>query len=78
MGYGVALSKRFYRHMSAEERETLSLGLTLGHSLRTMAQVLGRAPSSVSRELASNITWGRPYRACTAQIQAAARAPATA
>ena len=36
MGYGVAMRTRSYRHMSAEERETLSLGLGLarGHSLR--------------------------------------------
>jgi IS30 family transposase len=74
MGYGVAMPKRSYRHMSAEDRETLSLGLTHGHSLRTMTRVLGRAPSSVSRESARNTTRGRPYRACTAQIQAAARA----
>jgi transposase, IS30 family len=60
--------------MSAEERETLSLGLAHGHSLRTMASVLGRAPSTVSRELGRNTTRGHPYRACTAQTQAAARA----
>jgi IS30 family transposase len=59
--------------MSAEERETLSLGLAHGHSLQTMASVLGRAPSTVSRELARNVTRGRPYRACTAQTQAATR-----
>ena len=60
--------------MSAEERETLSLGLAHGHSLRAMATVLGRAPSTVSRESARNTTRGRPYRACTAQTLAAARA----
>ena len=60
--------------MSAEERETLSLGMAHGHSLRTMALVLGRAPSTVSRELGRNTTRGHPYRACTAQTQAAARA----
>ena len=65
---------RSYRHMSAEERETLSLGLTHGHSLRMMATVLGRAPSTVSRELGRNTTRGHPYRACTAQTQTAARA----
>ena len=63
-----------YTHWSAEDRETLSLGLTHGHSLRTMVRVWGRAPSTVSRESARNTTRGRPYRACTAQIQAAARA----
>ena len=60
--------------MSAEERETLSLGLARGDSLRTMATVLGRAPSTVSRESARNTTRGRPYRACTAQVQAVTRA----
>ena len=77
MGYGVAMSKRFYRHMSAEERETLSLGLARGHLLRAMAAVLWRAPSTVSRELVRN-AMRVPYRACTAQIQTAARTPATA
>ena len=60
--------------MSAEDRETLSVGLAHGHSLRTMASVLGRAPSTVSRESARNRTRGQPYRACTAQTQAATRA----
>ncbi len=50
--------------MSAEERETLSLGLAHGHSLRTMATVLGRAPSTLSRSL----------RACTAHTLATGRA----
>ena len=65
--------KRFYRHMSAEDRETLSLGVAHGHSLRMMARVLGRAPSTVSREYARNTTQGRPYRACTAQTLATTR-----
>ena len=63
-----------YTHMSVDERETLSLGLAQGQSLRTMARVLGRAPSTVSRESARNTTRGRPYRACTAQHLAVARA----
>ena len=62
-----------YTHMSVEERETLSLGLTQGYSLRAMATVLGRALSTVSREAARNAR-GSPYRACTAQRLAAARA----
>jgi IS30 family transposase len=62
------MSTRSYRHMTAEEREALSLGLAHGHSLRTMARVLGRAPSTVSRESARNTARGRPYRACTAQV----------
>jgi len=63
-----------YTHLSAEDRETLSLGLAHGHSLRMMASVLGRAPSTVSRESARNTTRGRPYRACTAHTVATARA----
>ncbi|MBU6483052.1 MAG: helix-turn-helix domain-containing protein, partial [Nitrospirae bacterium] len=59
--------------MSAEERETLSLGLARGHSLRTMATVLRRAPSTVSREHARNARRA-PYRACTAHTLASARA----
>ena len=74
MGYGVAMSTRSYRHMSAEDRETLSVGLAHGHSLRMMARVLGRAPSTLSRECARNTTRGHPYRACTAQTRATARA----
>ena len=68
------MSTRSYRHMTAEERETLSLGLAHGHSLRAMARVLGRAPSTVSRESARNATRGRPYRACTAHTLATVRA----
>lgn len=74
MGYGVAMHTRSYRHLSAEERETLSVGLTHGHSLRTMAQILGRSPRTLSREIARNTTRGCPYRACTAQSHAATRA----
>ncbi|MFO0778363.1 MAG: IS30 family transposase [Nitrospira sp.] len=63
---------RSYRHLSAEERETLSLGLAAGHSRRRMAAVLGRAPSTVSREMARNA--GRShYQACTAHTLASAR-----
>lgn len=65
---------RSYRHLSADERETVSLGLARGHSIRAMAQILGRAPSTLSREIARNTTRGCPYRACTAQSHAATRA----
>ena len=68
------MRKKCYTHLSAEDRETLSLGLAHGHSLRAMAKVWGRAPSTMSRESARNSTRGRPYRACTAQVQATARA----
>jgi hypothetical protein len=58
MGYGVAMRTRSYTHMSPEERETLSLGLARGHSLRTMARLLVRAPSTLSREYARTTTRG--------------------
>ncbi len=67
------MQKKSYTHMSAEERETLSLGQAQGFSLRAMARVLGRAPSTVSREHARNAR-DHPYQACTAQRLAAARA----
>ena len=59
--------------MSIEERETLSLGLAHGYSLRTMATVLGRAPSTISREAGRNTTRGHPYRAYPAHTLATER-----
>ena len=67
------MKKKSYTHMSVEERETLSLGLAQGHSLRTMATMLGRAPSTISRESARNAAKGHPYRGATAA--AAAQTP---
>ena len=67
------MPQQCYTHMSIEERETLSLGLAQGFSLRAMARVLGRPPSTVSRESARNAR-GHPYRACTAQHLATVRA----
>ena len=65
--------KQCYTHLSDTDRETLSLGLAHGHSLRTMARALGRAPSTISREVTRNAMRGCPYRACTAQTLATAR-----
>jgi hypothetical protein len=45
MGSGVAMPKQCYMHLNVEERETLSLGLAHGQSLRTMATVLRRVPA---------------------------------
>ncbi len=41
-----------YRHLSAEEREQISRGLAQGSSMRAIARMLDRNPSTVSRELA--------------------------
>ena len=68
------MPKRLYTHLSAEDRETVSLGLAQGQSLRRLARILGRAPSTLSREDARNTTRGHPDRACTAQTHAVSRA----
>ena len=60
--------------MSAEARETVSVGRAQGQSLRMMARVLGRAPSTLSRESARNAMRGRPYLACWAHTVATGRA----
>jgi hypothetical protein len=73
MGYGGAMSKRSYRHMRAEDRETVSRGLAHGHSRRMRARMLGRAPRTVSRESARNTARGQLSRACTAQALVTAR-----
>ncbi|MDH5668087.1 MAG: IS30 family transposase [Nitrospira sp.] len=67
------MTTRDYCHLSAEERETMSLGLAAGHSLRRIAVALGRSPSTLSREMARN-AGPRGYRACTAHTRASARA----
>lgn len=45
---------RCYEHLSSEERGTIMALVSQGQSLRSIADVIGRAPSSVSRELRRN------------------------
>ncbi len=52
------MSKPCDTHLSDTDRETLSPGLIHGQSLRIMAKVLGRAPSTMRRELGRNTTRG--------------------
>ena len=59
--------------MSLEEREEISRGLAAGRSLRLIAAELGRAPSTISREVAGN-GGRRRYRATLADQGAWARA----
>jgi IS30 family transposase len=59
--------------LSLAEREEISRGLAAGQSLRTIAVGLGRAPSTVSREVANN-QGRRRYRACAAERAATGRA----
>src|SRR5207249_9999676 len=65
------------RYLSFTEREEIAVGLARGSGVREIARRLGRAPSTISRELQRNaaIGSGRPeYRASTAQRHADRRA----
>jgi IS30 family transposase len=55
--------------LTLSEREEISRGLVAGRSLRSMAQALGRSPSTISREIARN-GGPRPYRAAKADKRA--------
>ena len=52
--------------LSLVEREEISRGLAAGESLRSIARRLGRAPSTISREVSRNEGRVR-YRACRAE-----------
>lgn len=62
--------------LSLSEREEISRGLRAGESFRTIARRLGRAPSTISREVRGHGPRGR-YRAWRADKRAveAARRP---
>ena len=47
-----------YKHFTLEERKKLEEGLKKGKSQRAIARELGRSASSISREVARNITKG--------------------
>src|SRR5271169_1552789 len=55
------------------EREVISRGITAHQSARSMAKLLGRSPSTVSREMSRNGGYDR-YRAALADENAWARA----
>ena len=60
-------------HLASTEREEISRGLARGDSIRAIARQLGRAPSTISREIARNK--GRhTYRAVDADDRAWRRA----
>jgi len=65
--------QRRAEHLRFEEREEISRGLAAGESLRSIARRLGRAPSTVSREVAPNGASLR-YRARSADRSADRRA----
>jgi hypothetical protein len=65
------------RYLSFAEREEIAVLLAGGCGVRAIARQLGRAPSTISRELKRNaaVRSGRPeYRASTAQTHADRRA----
>ena len=66
------LKPRSPLRLSLREREELSRGLVAGHSLRAIARCLGRAPSTVSREVAWSGSRDR-YRAWRADRGAIGR-----
>ena len=59
-----------YQRLSFIEREELSRMLAAGYSLRTTAQVMQRAPSTLSRELARHRASPETYRAVPAHQRA--------
>ncbi|RLE11342.1 MAG: IS30 family transposase, partial [Actinobacteria bacterium] len=72
-GVRPAVRKRCVQHLTLVEREEISRGLATNESLCEIAQRLGRAPSTVSREVARN--GGRDkYRAHRADRTAFRRA----
>ena len=72
-GFVPALHSRSPKALSLAEREEISRGLTAGLSVRRVAELLRRATSTVSREIARN-GGRRRYRAANADAKAWRRA----
>src|SRR3954468_20664792 len=72
-GIPPAQRRRSPARLSLAEREEISRGLAAGLSVRSIAAGLGRAPSTISREVTANGGPGR-YRAAPADQQAWSRA----
>jgi transposase, IS30 family len=66
------VTSRSSLRLSAAEREEISRGLRAGESLRAISARLGRAPSTLSREVTAN-GGRRRYRAWQAEAMAAER-----
>ena len=62
------------RYLSVAEREEIAVGVAAGEPLRVIAARLGRAPSTVSREIRRNCSYRGRYRALAAQARAEVRA----
>jgi IS30 family transposase len=72
-GIRLAPRRRSERTLSLAEREEISRGLAANQSCRSLAKALGRAPSTVSREIRRNGGCDR-YRAALADEAAYSRA----
>ncbi len=72
-GIRPALRRRSRLALTLSERETISRGIATQQSARSMARLLGRSPSTVSREIGRNGGYNR-YRAAQADKQAWVRA----
>ena len=72
-GIRPAAKRRSRLALTLAEREEISRGIAAGHSMRTIASQLGRAPSTVSREIRRN-DGRRCYRANQADEAAWRRA----
>jgi IS30 family transposase len=74
----ISLDEPSGRYLSLAEREEIAIGLAREESIRSIAARLGRAPSTVSREVRRGSRQGYPrgerYRAVLAQHAAEARA----
>ena len=68
-GIAPAPRRRAVSALRLEEREEISRGIAVGRSLRQIAQGLGRAPSTVSREIRRN-GGSQAYRATRAERSA--------
>lgn len=56
-----------YHELSIEERATIQVGNLQGMGLRATARMLGRSPSTISREVRRNTVPGGTYQVATAQ-----------
>src|SRR5258707_1976847 len=72
-GIRPAQRRRSRLALTLAEREVISRGVTAHRSARSIARLLGRSPSTVSREMSRNGGCGR-YRAALADENAWARA----
>jgi IS30 family transposase len=71
-GFPPAARRRSRLALTLAEREEISRGLAHGGTLRAMGRVLGRAPSTISREVRRH-DGRRGYRAAVADVRAWAR-----